>query len=91
MTKQEKIEEIREGIASYLRENDGILCLRVIECESVDCVDCQAVGLMSYLHSQGVVIKVDRDLPKLIDRFRGQVKRVLTQAGYVAVIPIRED
>lgn len=62
MTKQQKI---REGMAKYLREHDGIICCSEIECGETDCCECQSEGLLTYLHSQGVVIKVERELPPL--------------------------
>ena len=46
--------------------------------------------IFNYLHDNDVVIRADRELPKEIDRFKGQVKRVLHQAGYVAVKPLLE-
>lgn len=61
MTKQEKI---RQGIATYLRNSDGILCLRPDECDDMDCCECQAQGITRYLHSQGAVLKVERELPE---------------------------
>ena len=60
-----KRKEIREGIAKIVfnaRQPDSDFeCLYKHQQEAWRCV---ADKLLSYLHSQGVVIKVDRELPK---------------------------
>ena len=76
MTRQEKI---REGAIVSLMEFKGF---HRAPTESI--ID----HVFKYLANNNVVIKVDRDLPKDIDRFRGQVKRVLKQSGYEAVEPL---
>ncbi len=52
-------EEIRDGIESRIR--DVITASQVGEYHSVSIA---TEGIMNYLHSQGVVIKVDRELPR---------------------------
>ena len=96
MTKQE---EIREGIAQWLYcqyrerrigENWTFDWEKVSE-EIKDKFREHTKNLAQYLHSQDVVLKVDRELPKLIDRFRGQVKRVLIQDNWSAVEPLIKE
>ena len=80
MTKQE---EIREGIAEDIycaTGNEKEWCLRFTE------------QLFRYLHSQGVVIKVDRgsddiQLPILKETWEGMVED-MKELGYVAVEPL---
>ena len=75
MTKQE---EIREGL--YM----AMLAMAPTE-ELYGKVD----RILSYLHSQGVVIKVDRELPDrtLMGVSYRKMRRILN-AGYVAVKPL---
>ena len=57
-------------------------------------------GISAYLHSQGVVIKVDRELPSYTPRLEsnnlcrlgfGMARRDILKAGYVAVGSLRGD
>ena len=92
MSKQEKI---REGIGTWLLERDA--------CHDVDCgnTKCNAncpylreitERFMAYLHSQGVVIKVERELDEeYFDGLEGIVADRIRQAGYVAVEPLIEE
>ncbi len=86
------VEQIREGIAVIISDN-----------EQVDGVDVgRAVsGIMAYLHSQGVVMKVDRELPEdWIKGLRGKLNLTdwdyedlmlyLLRSGYVATEPLIE-
>jgi len=41
------------------------------------------IAIMEELSKRGVVIKVDKGLPKM--PFKGETRRILIQAGYVAV------
>jgi len=82
MTKQE---EIREGIGHY------IILYRMGEYKEDQTIN----KILSYLHSQGVVIRVDRELTKEV--MYGQeayaqedIERFLREAGYVAVEPLIE-
>ena len=96
MTKQK---EIREGMAGIIRS--GV-------CQDFAGVDIGTTpqDIMEYLHSQGCVLKVDRELP-LIDTWYdkiddkdwtreliyqdGQIKGRNDKAGYVAVEPLIEE
>lgn len=89
------MKEIREGIAQLLFD--------WLDCRVEDAADNYAVSdkILSYLHSQGVVIKVDRELPLPefensavgVDRFnlQLQMRRKISEAGCVAVEPIIEE
>ena len=50
--------------------------------------------ILSYLHSQGVVIKVDRELPKEISKYFPKMgkhfQREMLRAGYVETVPLLE-
>ena len=89
-------EEIKEGVAIKLWLNFGenicaqcgswkLCCHKQIFLDSADYI-------LSYLHSQGVVLKVDRKLPELLQK-RGahqefaerDLKRRLDKAGYAVV------
>ena len=84
MTKQE---EIREGLRAKLFElgvtNKGFVIRQILE----------------YLHSQGVVLKVDRELPfpmctvrmndpRYQDGAMIHAQKLMLEAGYVAVEPL---
>ena len=98
-----KQEEIREGIAKR------VCCLNPQECGT--CKKCpdewedvaeQVDEILSYLHSQGVVIKVNRELPETLTievlddtgflGFRNSKRKFLrvklAETGCVAVEPI---
>jgi len=86
MTKQE---EIMQGVKPILKElrNEAELLGRVNINPHLD-------KLLAYLHSQGVVIKIDRELPD--DLMEGQASFdkqtytvMLKQSGYEAVEPLR--
>ena len=84
MTKQE---EIREGMANIIAKG------RKDECITLDI----AQRLINYLHSKGVVIKVDRELPHKIPAIPNNewsagyscgeefMQEIMVEAGYVAV------
>jgi len=78
MTKQE---EIREGLGNVIAQWHPLV--------TGDLLD----AILSYLHSQGVVIKVDRELPKecqdcaLYRSYSGGGIKLL-KAGYVVVEPL---
>ena len=92
MTKQEKI---REGIFDILFGT----CMHI-----TDNPDDKTAEVLRYLHSQGVVIKVDRELPKpilyghftMVDDERMATPREISEftqqemleAGYVATEPL---
>ena len=95
VTKQQKIQA---GVAQLLFD--------WLDCKGMDCIDNDdaARRILSYLDKEGVVIKVERELPKapdmvLQDGIRSQVSAkmyvnagisVLLNDGYVATIPIIE-
>ena len=98
MTKQEKI---RDGMAERCFENcDGATQEQCDELnKKYDAVDacryCGADQVLAYLHSQGVVIKVKRELPEYwFDRGEGGyteqhyipsgLQECLEEAGYTA-------
>lgn len=95
-----KQEEIREGIAQNLEdvfsELDHWDC--PAECGHKVCLtewrDTLTDELLAYLHSQGGVIKVDKELPAIVARgYFGRAMANLTQkdmlkAGFVAVEPL---
>ncbi len=91
-----KQEEIREGIAQYnyyypdgkprIRKNWGLLSVE----EKKPYLDVARLQVFK-LHSQGVVIKVDRELPKCVfheDQMLMEVDCPLHNAGYEAVEPL---
>ena len=85
MTKQE---EIREGMENVIRGYEGA------ERWSGVITD----GLLGYLHSQGVVIKVDRELPDMPCYSHTREKTAYSRsqedmlnAGYVAVEPLIKE
>ena len=59
MTKQEKI---REGIAKIIGENIGAACSE-FGGDPHEEIQLEVNEILSYLHSQGVVLKVDGDEP----------------------------
>ncbi len=82
MTKQE---EIREGILNWL------LCsTNLSQCKASSGAD----SILRKLHSQGVVIKVDRELPKVCNKLnpiaRADEQQDMLKAGYIAVEPLVE-
>jgi len=95
MTKQE---EIREGIINILEpyafsgtitSSDGYYFF----CDKADDV---ITAILSYLHSQGVVIKVERELPPNpyigMDDFAFIYQAAQKDmAGYVAVVPLIKE
>ncbi len=104
MTKQEEIREgIREGIAKILSE-DLVITIgeSVDEGEYVSALQMarlkEADVVLAYLHSQGVVIKVERELPERTwyndwGGESGKAGYKLCQddmAGYEATIPLIE-
>ena len=95
MTKQEKI---REGLERTIVDERLILGYS----------GKLASKILSYLHSQGVVIEVERELPEypypLVTQIAGEMEIIDTwhkiyneaqsdmlKAGYVAVVPIKEE
>jgi len=56
-------EEIREGIAKRINHNDSLEWCVASEQVRLSCLQ-KSDGILSYLHSKGVVIKVDRELPQ---------------------------
>lgn len=87
MTKQQ---EIREGIA---RAIGGIIFDTGRVMDYCDC-HLYADMLLSYLHSQGVVLKVERELPVMPtlptfgDHLIRRTQLDMLKAGYVAVEPL---
>ena len=89
MTKQE---EIREGVEKFVSEAYWYEGKKNV-------VESITNELLQYLHSQGVVLKVKRDLPEcpyIKTRYPerkawGWSRNALLDAGYVAVIPLIED
>ena len=93
-------EEIREGTREWLIEMDT--------CHNEDCGDAKCDSscpylnkivdkFLVYLHSQGVVIKIDRELPDLVidpqtNRLRVpvDVMNEMLKAGYTAWKPLVE-
>jgi len=85
---EDKREEIREGFARTLGKYSG----------QAD----QVYQLLKYLHSQGCVLKVDRELPKLGDYDKRRTtsesvdfqdgflvaKIAMRKAGYEATVPL---
>ena len=87
MTKQE---EIRSGVLGILQLH-GMGVLKSVAAEG---------DIYKYLHSQDVVIKVDRELPRpkhvtdetweWMNDFLIRTRKEFIKAGYVAVEPLRE-
>ncbi len=90
MTKQE---EIREGIESLFKGSMSAIIhdFQFHELTS-DWRKEFTNRVLKYLHSQGVVIKVDKELPFLWDGYTmdGYI-RELIEAGYVAVEPLIKE
>ena len=77
-----KREEIQIGLRKFISDK-GWRGLNFIEAEEV---------LTSYLHSQGVVIKVDRELPKKIcNTCKFMTGQEFLDSGYVAVKPLIKE
>ncbi len=102
-------EEIREGISRRLFQIENNFEVtdewwaEMCENEWSNAIVCSenADKILNYLHSQGVVIKVDKELPKpltasYIDWDNGNIvtevvwdtARALNRAGYLAVEPL---
>ena len=86
-------EEIREELISRIStaRKTKVLDGNEFDQEFVD-------NMLTYLHSQGVVIRVDRELPKLKRRFRGDYntgyahcRQDAIEAGCVATKPLIEE
>jgi len=83
-----KKEEIRKGIEDII-DTDGIEIYRTFDIEKL------CAGILKYLHSKGVVIKVEGELPALgfenskagVERFQLKLdtRKEMFKAGYVAV------
>ena len=92
---EKKREEIRENLAevlSFSHEPDEPEWAEMDEHKKTGYRN-EALNILSYLHSQGVVIKVDRELPDYL--MEGQVacdkptyQEMLRRAKYVAVEPL---
>ena len=76
MTKQE---EIREGINHYLTKQ--FICDEDREVPEDECLH-EANALLAYLHSQGVVIKVEKKLPYTVLRYREIERRTEKMPDY---------
>ncbi len=104
MTKQE---EIREGIARRFHTKDRVLFKIMDEGNPSNCMwdelpECrknfyrrEADGFLSYLHFQGAVLKVDRELPRILVKASHvedvrRIQAAILDAGYVATIPLIE-
>ena len=88
-------EEIREGIAN-LAQMDSDTCDYLI-CKQFDdnCRLCRATAVIKYLHSQGVVIKVDEGsddikLPVLKEAWEGIVED-MKELGYTQWKPLIKE
>ena len=83
-------EEIREGILRLIHLKNGNQT--IIEDDVELCNE-----IFQYLHSQGVVIKVERELPKdedydyYEDEAFDDGQRSMVEAGYVAVEPLIKE
>ena len=87
-----KQEEIREGIAKYIRLHYDA---------STASSEITASVLMKYLDEQGVVIEVNRELPEYViginttsessKMLAEEVQRDMLEAGYVVVESLVED
>ena len=92
-------EEIREGLYIHLCKRDKGMDFTLTDGQQRWLV----AHSLKYLHSQGVVIKVDRELPeKVLDEINEVaeryalrpnyanelIKKILAKAGYVATIPL---
>lgn len=85
MTKQA---EIREGINQYLTKR--FICDQDGEVPEDECLH-EADALLAYLHSHGVVIRADRELPAMESQERSIIfADFLKKSGYVAVEPLNE-
>ena len=93
-------EEIREGIVKRLDE--VFLGLDHWDCSEecghkvslIQWRDEIADELLAQLHSQGVVIKVDRDIwdeDRLLTMEEAQIYSDILKAGYVATEPLRKE
>lgn len=82
MTKQE---EIREALMSKIK---SIRLWRTRYDEPLTVED-DAEDILNYLHSQGVVIKVESELTILADKGK-QIAGLIKEAGYTAVEPLIE-
>jgi len=87
-------EEIREGIAERIIAN-SLWKLKDLSPENREHYLGKADDVMSYLHSQGVVIKVDRELPDpwempldSAEAGYGWLVEEMGKAGYAAVGPL---
>ena len=87
------MKEIREGVREYIHQAQGFI-------EGCCPVDDITDKILSYLHSQGVVIKVDRELPQITPAeypvvpeaiVAQRTQQDMLEAGYVAVEPIIEE
>ena len=83
MTKQDII---KEGIAQTIKDDAGGY-VHLMEHDRIRI----SKAIVGYLHSQGVVIKVDRELPEIWDGYTMDAYLLkLKKAGYVAVEPLIE-
>lgn len=99
MEKTSKQEEIKEGVKDIIIDNSGNISCLYTEPRNLHVELCLNIAdkILSYLHSQGVVIKVDRELPKIpIKAFENYkehelgekcrlTQRDMLKSGYVAV------
>jgi hypothetical protein len=88
-------EEIREGIEGYLR--DAVTFHKTWDFTVMSC------EVLQYLHSQGVVLKVDKPLPHKLPECPNNewsagyccgeefMQDIMVEAGYVAVEPLIMD
>lgn len=81
-----KQEEIREGIKQLFRENFYADGWHQPICD----VDLTTEFLLDYLHSQGVVLKVERELPYSVeDSFVSpEAMETIKKAGFTATGPL---
>jgi len=89
-------EKIREGLKTFFKEWDesGMI---TFDCECAECISDRDIfinALCEYLHSQGLVLKVERELPKNPCFTSGYIANYersqedMLEAGYEAVIPL---
>jgi len=98
MTKQEKIIEEIAKLHGESMFRDYFYSDYVTEAGRVSCRN-WARELVAYLHSQRLVIQVDRELPnkEAVWDYRGRpevyddVKQSMLEAGYVAVEPLIKE
>ena len=57
-------EDIREGIANLSQMDSDDCSYELCEYHKDNCRVCRATAVVEYLHSQGVVLKVDKPMPK---------------------------